>query len=105
MKALALLLALATTSAFAEEPFHYEVKEGLNLNEFLRDGPVSAHMLLKSGHEPRFLAVFPAGNSGDGLWFEPVEGDPSWILDQAPREAEIKDGKGRTLYGITAEAS
>ena len=105
MKALALLLAFATTSAFAEEPFHYEVKEGLNLNEFLRDGPVSAHMLLRSGHEPRFLAIFPAGNSGDGLWFEPVEGDPQWTLDQAPKDTEIKDGKGRTLYGITAEAS
>lgn len=105
MKALALVLALATNSVFAAEPFHYEVKEGLNLNEFLREGPVAAHMLLRSGHEPRFLAVFPAGNSGDGLWFEPVEGDPQWVLDQAPREVAIKDGAGRSLYGITAEAS
>jgi hypothetical protein len=105
MKALALCLALATTSVFAAEPFHYEIKEGLNLNDFLRDGPVAAHMLLRSGHEPRFLAVFPAGNSGDGLWFEPVEGDPQWVLDQAPREATIRDGAGRSLYGITAEAS
>ena len=32
---LALVLALATTSVLAAEPFHYEIKEGLNLNEFL----------------------------------------------------------------------
>ena len=105
MKALAFVLALAATSVFAEEPFHYEIKEGLNLNEFLRDGPVAAHMLLRSGREPRFLTVFPAGNSGDGLWFEPVEGDPQWVLDQAPRETTMKDGAGRSLYGITTEAS
>jgi hypothetical protein len=104
-RSLALLLALSALPALAEEPFQYEIKEGLNLNEFLRDGPVASHMLLRSGHEPRFLAVFPAGNSGDGLWFEPVEGDPQWILDRAPREAEIKDSAGRTLYGITTEAS
>jgi len=104
-RSLVLVLALSALPALAEEPFHHEVKEGLNLNEFLREGPVAAHMLLRSGHEPRFLAVFPAGNSGDGLWFEPVEGDPQWVLDQAPRETTIKDGAGRSLYGITAEAS
>ena len=103
-RSLALILALAAP-ALAEEPFHYEIGEGLNLNEFLRDGPVSAHMLLRSGREPRFLAVFPAGNSGDGLWFEPVEGDPQWTLDQAPQPVTVQDKQGRPLYGLVAEAS
>ena len=103
-RSLALILALAAP-AYADEPFHYQIKEGLNLNEFLRDGPVSAHMLLRSGHDPRFLAAFPAGNSGDGLWFEPVEGDPQWVLDKAPQPVTLQDGAGRPLYGITAEAS
>ena len=99
-----LLLFLFFGCAHAE-PFRYEVKEGLNLNEFLRDGPVAAHMLLRSGHEPRFLAIFPAGNSGAGLWFEPVEGSADWVLDLAPAPETIKDASGRPLYGFTAKAS
>ena len=101
----ALLLALAAAPALAEEPFHYEVKEGLNLNEFLRDGQVSAHVLLRAGKNPRFLAVFPAGDSGDGLWFEPVAGDPQWVLDQPLKAVVTTDGAGRPSYGVTAEAS
>jgi len=104
LRSLALILALAAP-AYAEDPFQYEITEGLNLNAFLRDGPVSAHMLLRSGHEPRFLAVFPAGNSGAGLWFEPVEGDPHWGIDRAPQAVTLSDGAGRPLYGITTEAS
>jgi len=104
LRSLALILALAVP-AYAEEPFHSAVKEGLNLNAFLREGPVSAHMLLRSGREPRFLAVFPAGNSGAGLWFEPVEGDPQWAIDRAPQPVTLRDGAGRPLYGITSEAS
>ncbi len=103
-RSLALILALAAP-AYAEEPFHYEIKEGLNLNEFLREGKVSAHLLLRSGHEPRFLTAFPAGNSGAGLWFEPVEGDPQWVVNQAPQAVMLRDGAGRPLYGITVDAS
>jgi hypothetical protein len=104
-RSFALLLALAAAPALAGEPFHYEVKEGLNLNEFLRDGQVSAHVLLRSGQNPRFLAVFPAGDSGDGLWFEPVPGDPQWVLDQPPQAVVTTDAAGRPSYGITTEAS
>jgi hypothetical protein len=104
-RSIALLFALAALPALAEDPFRYEVREGLNLNEFLRDGQVSAHVLLRSGKNPRFLAVFPAGDSGDGLWFEPVPGDPQWVLDQAPRSTISTDGAGRPIYGFTAEAS
>lgn len=100
-----LTLLLGCAAAAQAEPFRYEVKEGLNLNEFLRDGPVAAHMLLRSGKEPRFLAVFPAGDSGDGLWFQPVPGNPEWVLDQAPVPQTTKDAEGHALYGFTAKAS
>jgi hypothetical protein len=105
MKPFLCLLLLCFLGCAHAESFRYEVKEGLNLNEFLRDGPVAAHMLLRSGHEPRFLAVFPAGDSGAGLWFEPVDGDADWVLDAAPVPETIKDEQGRTLYGFTARAS
>jgi len=102
----ALVLGLCcSAAAIADAPFRYEVAEGLNLNEFLRDGAVAAHMLLRSGHDPRFLAVFPAGDSGDGLWFEPVDGDPQWVLDSPPRAETTEDAAGRPLYGFAAEAS
>jgi len=105
MKSLRFLLLLLCFGSAQAEPFRYEVKEGLNLNEFLRDGPVSAHMLLRSGHGPRFLAAFPAGNSGVGLWFEPVAGNPEWSLDAAPVPKTVKDELGRPLYGFFAKAS
>jgi hypothetical protein len=81
----------------------FDVDEGLNLNSFLRDGPVAAHLLLRSGSDPRILIAFPAGNSGVGLWFShsaPV----SWELIGRPQPLVVKDGHGRPLYGVTAEA-
>src|SRR2546430_15038150 len=47
----------------------FEVQEGLNLNRFVREGKVAAHLLLRSGTDPRIVIAFPAGNSGVGLWF------------------------------------
>jgi len=81
----------------------FDVDEGLNLNSFLRDGPVAAHLLLRSGSDPRILIAFPAGNSGVGLWFShsaPV----TWELIGRPQPLIVKDEHGRPLYGVTAEA-
>jgi hypothetical protein len=50
----------ATRGATRERPFHFEVKEGQNLNYFLRDGMTAAHLLLRSGQAPRLLVAFPA---------------------------------------------
>ena len=47
----------------------YTRVEGLNLNSFVRQGPVAAHIVLRSGTTPRLIVAFPAGNSGVGLWF------------------------------------
>jgi len=87
----------------SEQRLSFDVDEGLNLNSFLREGPVAAHLLLRSGTEARILIAFPAGNSGVGLWFSrsaPV----TWELIGRPQPLMIKDEHGRPLYGMTAEA-
>jgi len=78
----------------------YRLTEGQNLNAFVRDGAVAAHLLLRNGNDPRILVGFPAGNSGVGLWFERTARSPDWRLDVAPRPL-TQDG----LHGIVAEAS
>jgi hypothetical protein len=100
-------LAVAPPSGAAdrasEQRLSFDVDEGLNLNSFLRDGPVAAHLLLRSGSNPRILIAFPAGNSGVGLWFShsaPV----TWELIGRPQPLVVKDERGRPLYGMTAEA-
>jgi hypothetical protein len=87
----------------SEQLLSFDVDEGLNLNSFLRDGPIAAHLLLRSGSDPRILIAFPAGNSGVGLWFShsaPV----TWELIGRPQPLVVKDEHGRPLYGMTAEA-
>ncbi|WP_288935023.1 hypothetical protein [uncultured Sphingomonas sp.] len=83
----------------------YQLTEGQNLNAFVRDGAVAAHLLLRNGTDPRILVAFPAGNSGVGLWFEPLAAPATWTLDQAPRPQTLRDAKGRPLYGIQTTAS
>jgi hypothetical protein len=82
----------------------FEVDEGSNLNSFLREGPVAAHLLLRSGLDPRILVAFPAGNSGVGLWFSHAAAAVTWALLGQPQPLIVKDGHGRPLYGMTAEA-
>ena len=83
----------------------FDVDEGFNLNSFLRDGPVAAHLLLRSGLDPRILIAFPAGNSGIGLWFSHGTLPVTWTLLAQPQPLIVKDERGRPLYGMTAEAS
>jgi hypothetical protein len=107
----ALLIAgacFALTSAPAigdvsAERLSFDVDEGLNLNTFLREGPVAAHLLLRSGLDPRLLVAFPAGNSGVGLWFSHGAAPVSWTLRGRPQPVIVKDARGRALYGMTAE--
>ncbi len=80
----------------------FAVNEGQNLNEFFRQGPVAAHLLLRSGNDPRILVVFPAGNSGVGLWFDRVDHPAAWRVLSPPVVCNHSDAGGRTLYGIAA---
>jgi len=91
--------------AAPEQRQSFDVDEGQNLNSFLRDGPVAAHLLLRSGSDPRILIAFPAGNSGVGLWFAHGTKPVTWTLLGRPQPLIVNDERGRPLYGMTAEAS
>jgi hypothetical protein len=83
----------------------FDVDEGRNLNSFLREGPVAAHLVLRSGLEPRILVAFPAGNSGVGLWFTHGVRPVTWKLLGPPQPLTMLDSHGRALHGISAEVS
>jgi glycogen debranching enzyme len=99
---------LGPMTAAAPQPapprLDFEVQEGLNINRFVREGNVAAHLLLRSGTDPRILIAFPAGNSGVGLWFV-HSGRVSWTLRAPPVAVHDSDSRGRALYGISAEAT
>jgi hypothetical protein len=109
------LVALAMTNARAApaaalvdgatERLAFDIEEGSNLNSFLRQGPVAAHLLLRSGARPRILVAFPAGNSGVGLWFAPSAAPVHWNLTTEPQAITATDHAGRQLHGIEAEAT
>ena len=101
-----LLLGVSSTSGVTREaPFHFEVKEGQNLNCFLRDGRTAAHVVLRSGQALRILVAFPAGNSGVGLWFQRQQTSAEWVVDSLPTATAVQDSAGRPLYGVTFEIS
>src|SRR5882762_9699118 len=104
-----MLLATAALPAIGstdvEPRLSFDVNEGPNLNSFLREGPVAAHLLLRSGLDPRLLVAFPAGNSGVGLWFAHGSSPLTWTLRGRPQPLIERDAKGRPLYGMKAEVS
>ena len=84
----------------------YQVQEGRNLNAFLRDGDVAAHLLLRDGPDPRILVAFPAGNSGVGLWFEHLPTAASWRLEDGPRPVDPRPARGPVaMHGVVAVVS
>ena len=100
------VLALTAGIGFAGDvppTLAFRIDEGHNINSFLRQGPVAAHLLLRAGNEPRILVAFPAGNSGVGLWFTRTAIPVSWTLVSAPRPITTQDAKGRDLHGIEFE--
>lgn len=97
-----LLPALVGAAPVHRPELSYRIDEGRNINAFLRDGPAAAHLLLRSGVDPRILVAFPAGNSGVGLWFAPLGRAATWRLERAP---VATSGEGGRLHGIIATAS
>jgi hypothetical protein len=98
-------LLLVATAPARPSALSFRIDEGHNINSFVREGPVAAHLLLRSGTEPRILVAFPAGNSGVGLWFESSRSPVSWTLVEPPRPLTLRDAKGRALHGIEFEVS
>lgn len=103
--ALALTLACGLSPAQADGPaLSYSLVEGRNLNAFVREGQVAAHLLLRSGTDPRILVAFPAGNSGVGLWLDSPD-NATWTLDAQPTPVSQPDAKGRMLHGVRFDAT
>lgn len=97
----AALLAQSQKSADVGPPR----REGLNLNSFTQAGPVAAHVLLRSGDDPRLIVAFPAGNSGVGLWFDKVATPAEWTLAASPKPLSTTDARGRALHGVVFPAT
>jgi hypothetical protein len=110
MQGLAFIFLVIGLPAHADEAaqharLSYDVREGSNLNSFFRAGPVCAHLVLRSGLDPRILVAFPAGNSGVGLWFAHVDAPVTWRLLERPHPLIERDAGGRALYGIAAHVA
>jgi hypothetical protein len=104
--ALAAMLVAGPAACWPAAPeLAYQVAEGRNINAFVREGEVAAHLLLRSGTEPRILVAFPAGNSGVGLWFDKIDAPAQWTLDQPPLPHAVRDARGRALNGVRATAT
>ncbi len=99
------LLPPAASARQAQGPLAFQVREGRILNDFLRQGPVSAHLVLRSAPVPRILIAFPAGNSGAGIWFAHQSGTAPWKTRGEPHAVHARDDKGRPLYGISAQVT
>lgn len=81
---------------------HFSITEGQVNNEFLRQGPVAAHLVQTSGLAPRLLVAFPAGNSAVGLWC--VQGTAlQWLSPHRIRAVRSIDDQGRPQFGIEVE--
>ncbi|HEU4671203.1 MAG TPA: hypothetical protein VFR91_10885 [Dyella sp.] len=100
--ALALGAAQMAPAAGAES---FDRSEGLNLNRFVRQGDVAAHIVLRSGSDPRLIVAFPAGNSGVGLWFDTVSAPAQWHFDGPATPLTRVDAKGRPLHGVRFTAT
>ncbi|MFC4309134.1 hypothetical protein ACFPN2_08590 [Steroidobacter flavus] len=97
--------AMTKSPPAAPPTLSFQIDEGRNINSFMREGAVAAHLLLRSGTDPRILVAFPAGNSGVGLWFNKSEQPVAWTLSQPPAPVSEKDAEGRSLHGIEAEVT
>ncbi|WP_419684096.1 hypothetical protein ACN22W_10590 [Burkholderia theae] len=83
----------------------FRMDAGGQINAFYRQDKVAAHLLVRSSTKPRLLVVFPAGNSGTGLWFDDTAQPVNWSLDTPPSTLSAPDTHGRPLYGIGADVS
>lgn len=100
-----LVSSLFSAAAWARAPqprLAFDVREGRFLNYFLREGPVAANLVLRSGADPRILVAFPAGDSGVGVWFAPQSGRGAWRVVGPLKSVHARDAQGRPLYGIAA---
>ncbi|MBP0714757.1 hypothetical protein ABXK61_15715 [Burkholderia sola] len=95
----------STTPPSNTAALSFRMDTGGQINAFYRQDKVAAHLLVRSSTKPRLLVVFPAGNSGTGLWFDDTAQPVNWSLDTPPSALSAPDAHGRPLYGIGADVS
>ena len=83
----------------------FAIEDGAIQNEFFRDGPVAAHVVLKSAAAPRLIVAFPAGNSGVGVWFAPQEAAARWAAPEDVEAVSRKAAGGGVRRGVRFETS
>ena len=96
-------LALVCAAPALAQPLTFQATEGKNLNAFMREGPIAAHLVLRDGVDPRLLTAFPAGNSGVAAWFKRTPAAAHWRIDGPERPLELKDAHGRPLRGVSVD--
>ncbi len=88
------------TSLFGTSvPLVFSVDEGRIQNRFYRRGPVAAHLLVRSGTEPRLVVAFPACNEGAALWFEGADGTDLEMAVLGPIDGIWAEGEPWGVYG------
>src|SRR5262245_15688866 len=92
--------ALLFWTEVSASPLRFSLPEGGMQNEFYRDGPVAAHLVLRPGSEPRIVVAFPAGNSGAAVWFDAEDEPLAWEPDVAIEPASLAVDGG-ILHGLT----
>jgi hypothetical protein len=100
---LAVAYAAVAPAAGAPEALRLSVPEGRVLNEFYRNGPVAAHLVLTGGQVPRIVIAFPAGNSGAAVWLASRSDAFSWQPQVSLDAAHRRLADGSLLHGVTAE--
>jgi hypothetical protein len=78
------------------ETLAFAIDDGPTHDAFFRRGAVAAHLVLGSGEAPRIVVAFPAGNTGAGVWFEPLRAPAA--LTQASAIVPVECGGG--LRGV-----
>ncbi len=96
------MLSMGSEAQDHDPALRFSIPEGRVLNEFYRQGPVAAHLVLTSGSRPRLVLAFPAGNSGVALWFDALPGTLTW-LGGAEIAAVSRNVAGGSLRGVSAE--
>ena len=77
-------------------PLCFSIREGRTHNRFYKDDAVAAHVLARSGRQPRLVAALAAGNEGAGLWFEAGDSPVQLELTEALEPAGGAGGRGIT---------
>lgn len=99
-------LCLAGCASRGEAPeLLFAIEDGAIRNDFFRDGPVAAHVVLKSAAAPRLIVAFPAGNSGVGVWFAQQSETARWQAPQKIKAESQKLDDGGARRGVRFETT